>query len=352
LIHKIQIKKINTNRDFPFQAWYFENGVLKSYEYPQLSLGLYESLALVSKQTAPSTPTASVKIQNESGGTVYISYEIVHNGESQTIQVPKGATLRAINTNGNVLVTQDISEDHTIKLTPPGPTFQVALHNATIADITVTVEGTHEEHFVKANSTSAAIIFPKDAVLLATSSRPETTISPARHPVTKVETVDFIAGLFLDGEFSDVIHEWLPDKEFILLYKADRDGFGPLDFHRACDGKGATLSVITTTEGYVFGGYTPDSWVTLAWTNNTNTFAFSLRNQHGISKKRYFSNGSYSTHTSPNIGPHFGTGIFHVGYSSVGTDVRYYNTDGKTDILSDAKTFTPKNVEVYSVKNK
>ena len=31
-------------------------------------------------------------------------------------------------------------------------------------------------------------------------------------------------------------------------------------FHRACDGKGPTLSVLKTTDGRIFGGFTEVSW--------------------------------------------------------------------------------------------
>ena len=39
-----------------------------------------------------------------------------------------------------------------------------------------------------------------------------------------------------------------------LIYRASRDGFGADEFHSKCDGKRDTLSIIQTTNGYVFGG--------------------------------------------------------------------------------------------------
>jgi len=46
-----------------------------------------------------------------------------------------------------------------------------------------------------------------------------------------------------------------------LIYKASRDGFSSDDFHKNCDEKGATLTVIKSKgKEQVFGGYTSISW--------------------------------------------------------------------------------------------
>jgi BTB/POZ domain-containing protein KCTD9 len=41
---------------------------------------------------------------------------------------------------------------------------------------------------------------------------------------------------------------------------AVRDGWTARDFHSKCDGKGATLTLVRSKEGYVFGGYTAVPW--------------------------------------------------------------------------------------------
>jgi hypothetical protein len=45
-----------------------------------------------------------------------------------------------------------------------------------------------------------------------------------------------------------------------LLYRASRDGWQGQDFHSRCDSKGATVTVIKCTGGFVFGGYADVSW--------------------------------------------------------------------------------------------
>ena len=41
-----------------------------------------------------------------------------------------------------------------------------------------------------------------------------------------------------------------------LLYRGSRDGLNISDFHRNCDRKGPTLTVIEDKNGCIFGGFT------------------------------------------------------------------------------------------------
>jgi hypothetical protein len=62
----------------------------------------------------------------------------------------------------------------------------------------------------------------------------------------------------------DMLHQWLgevgEDGEFSLLYQGTRDGQTADAFHSKCDEKGCTLTVIETTCGKVFGGYSNTAW--------------------------------------------------------------------------------------------
>jgi hypothetical protein len=49
-------------------------------------------------------------------------------------------------------------------------------------------------------------------------------------------------------------------KKWTLLYRGSRDGFGCSDFHSKCDGHSNTVTVILTTKGFIFGGFTPIAW--------------------------------------------------------------------------------------------
>jgi hypothetical protein len=71
-----------------------------------------------------------------------------------------------------------------------------------------------------------------------------------------------------DDKYRDFIAklatEWLPDKQFELLYRGSRDGMTAAAFHGKCDGKGPTLVLVAgQSEGQpvcVFGGYASKSW--------------------------------------------------------------------------------------------
>lgn len=96
-----------------------------------------------------------------------------------------------------------------------------------------------------------------------------------------------------------------------LIYYFLRDGFGTADFHRCCDSKGPTLSVIQSTGGYLFGGYTPLSWNgTNTFKNCSESFIFTLTNPHNIPPTKYHRNpqSQSAIYCDPAYGPTFGDG--------------------------------------------
>ena len=73
----------------------------------------------------------------------------------------------------------------------------------------------------------------------------------------------------------------LEGKEFKLIYQASRDGFRASDFHAKCDDQQRTLTIIRTTNGFVFGAYTAVAWgskVADCYKADPNAFIFSLIN--------------------------------------------------------------------------
>ncbi|MDR3412399.1 MAG: TLD domain-containing protein [Formivibrio sp.] len=53
---------------------------------------------------------------------------------------------------------------------------------------------------------------------------------------------------------------WLPELKFALLYRGSRDGMTPCSFHKHCDRRGATLTLVRSSNGFVFGGFTNSNW--------------------------------------------------------------------------------------------
>jgi hypothetical protein len=61
------------------------------------------------------------------------------------------------------------------------------------------------------------------------------------------------------SDFPEIFAEF-HTKQFLLLWRGGRDGFGARDFHGRCDGHANTLTLIEDTNGNIFGGFTPLEW--------------------------------------------------------------------------------------------
>ncbi len=101
-----------------------------------------------------------------------------------------------------------------------------------------------------------------------------------------------------------------------LLYRASRDGFTPGMFHQKCNHQGPTMTVIKSTGGYVFGGFTATNWTSdTGFTASDNAFLCRLSgpnvpipskhplllNEHGLPIQDAINNSSSN-------GPYFGRG--------------------------------------------
>lgn len=45
-----------------------------------------------------------------------------------------------------------------------------------------------------------------------------------------------------------------------LIYRASRNGWAAANFHSCCDRKRPTVTIIRSTNSYIFGGYTEQQW--------------------------------------------------------------------------------------------
>ena len=63
-------------------------------------------------------------------------------------------------------------------------------------------------------------------------------------------------------QYDGKLREWLGDDyQWKLLYRASEHEYTAKSFHEYCDDvKGPTLIVIKSSEGWIFGGYTTQSW--------------------------------------------------------------------------------------------
>jgi len=71
------------------------------------------------------------------------------------------------------------------------------------------------------------------------------------------------------------------------IIKKSSDGNKSSTFHKLCDNKGKTLTLIQSSEGFIIGGYTPLDWDRISgWKNDNDTFLFSLTNKKIYKKIR------------------------------------------------------------------
>jgi hypothetical protein len=151
-----------------------------------------------------------------------------------------------------------------------------------------------------------------------------------------------------------------------LLYRGSRDGFLGKNFHDACDGHANTLTIVLTTEGWIFGGFSPCAWdCSFAYKQDDSrkSFLFTIKNPHGVPPTIFplkDDKKQCAIYCFPSRGPIFGGGcdLFisdccdsnEKSYTKTFGDT-YENTtrmDGKTFFTGD-RFFTVKELEVFEV---
>ena len=116
----------------------------------------------------------------------------------------------------------------------------------------------------------------------------------------------------------------LNGRKWSLLYRGSCDGFRASDFHSRCDYKAKTLTIVKSTNGNIFGGFTSAQWKsTHSWQVDKNAFIFSLVNKENRPLIfEHSSNDTYSICSYEDYGPIFGRGndIFISDYSNTDTN--------------------------------
>jgi hypothetical protein len=148
-----------------------------------------------------------------------------------------------------------------------------------------------------------------------------------------------------------------------LLYRGSRDGFKASNFHGECDNQSNTLTLIETTKGFIFGGFTPIPWDSSSGykaDNSQKSFLFTLKNPNKIFPRKFqLSNASSAIWSSSSYGPIFGGGHDICLYDNFNTGTNHYSNlgsgyvndtgiDGK-QVLTGEYNFTVKEIEVFSI---
>jgi hypothetical protein len=165
------------------------------------------------------------------------------------------------------------------------------------------------------------------------------------------------SSILKDRDKMKMISEWImPNRNIIYtqIYKASKDGATGKDFHRCCDNKGPTVTLIESTSGYIFGGYISITWEGPSnWTykgNDPNAFIFSVNN-----KCKYpIQDQSRVINNQKDYGPDFGSNDIYItndilnNNSCQCNNYKYYNLDPKN--VAGGTTFQVKELEIYLVQ--
>jgi hypothetical protein len=152
-------------------------------------------------------------------------------------------------------------------------------------------------------------------------------------------------------------------KQFRLLYRGSRDGFGAGDFHSLCNGHQNTVTLISSTNHCIFGGYTPLAWGSESgWVSDPSlkSFVFTIKNPHNLPARIFKQKAeTCAIYDHNSYGPVFGDNCTlrvsddcrssNGGYSKFGSC--YPNDTGIADdaVLAGARNFAVEEIEVFEV---
>eukprot|EP00026_Physarum_polycephalum_P009736 Phypoly_transcript_09870.p1 GENE.Phypoly_transcript_09870~~Phypoly_transcript_09870.p1 ORF type:complete len:411 (+),score=55.18 Phypoly_transcript_09870:129-1361(+) len=240
------------------------------------------------------------------------------------------------------------------------------LHNTDLEDLR------HEFQFYKVDMPSCIQPAPVTPFLQRCETGPTFPIptSLSRLPLPRFSAPpnlgspsSFERGGLLPPSLQDVVRKWLPNQSFFLLHKSSIHGFKCPDFHTRCDNKGPTLTIIQSKEGFLFGGYSPESWENPTknhYKTNPFAFIFTLTNPHNIPPTKYLLQPAdqHAIFCSTQTCSAFGGGhdiVLHANshqnkHSYTHFPSSYIDTTGKgKETFTGSLCFSSKDVEIYSV---
>lgn len=163
------------------------------------------------------------------------------------------------------------------------------------------------------------------------------------------------------------------ENKWTLVYRATEHGFGSQDFHSQCDNVPYTLTIIKSTQGNIFGGFTDVAWdSTSGYKKSRNAFIFSLINKFDDPFKAHIhqNESEFAIYCGDECGPIFGGRIrtdyddIHISDNSNISNENYSNFSfsyhrqyygcgscEEQSILAGSFNFKVENIEVYKLLN-
>ncbi|CAG8647438.1 11771_t:CDS:2, partial [Paraglomus brasilianum] len=133
-----------------------------------------------------------------------------------------------------------------------------------------------------------------------------------------------------------------------LLYQGSHDGYKPTAFHKCCDNRGPTITVIRTKENEIIGGYNPISWdKTLErFTHTPYSFLFAVKSSGNVVS--FCQKPATAVRHGPNYGPTFGSDLVVLGGFTGPINSTYQHAYDKP-IRDSIEMFAVREIEVFQV---
>lgn len=145
----------------------------------------------------------------------------------------------------------------------------------------------------------------------------------------------------------NMLEKWSNTLIASLCYRYSEDGADPATFHKKCDSKKGTITVITTKEGQVFGGYTSVSWDGDTQKRDDGAFLFS------VTKKKKFpiKDARIAINTKKILLPTFGMDDIYISaeVSSLRNRMASYEDSKAFEINNGKMIFNVQDIEVFHV---
>lgn len=191
-----------------------------------------------------------------------------------------------------------------------------------------------------------------------------TTIDDQIYELSLSQATSLDSKIIKKGEDVKLLRKWLSPSggfvKFKLLYRGTKDGMDANTFHKKCDEFAPTLTIVKSTQGKIFGGFSDQKWtVTNNYKQSDKTWLFSIDEKEKFPVKK---GNTQAIYAQTNYGPTFGGGhdlyiclqqggLGQSSYSNLGHsyECKTKNQQQKQSLLAGSYQFGIEEVEVYHV---
>ena len=137
-----------------------------------------------------------------------------------------------------------------------------------------------------------------------------------------------LSSIIKDGiNNNDLINNWIEESinknkiKYELIFKLSKNGTKSEDFHKFCDDKGPTLTLVKTTKNKIFGEFTPLNWSSQGYSikdlsDHTFIFSLNLKKKYNMIKK-----DGIGIYCAKEDGPNFGGADFRLNENMKTDDI-------------------------------